>query len=131
MKKLYAAAVAVVALALCSVAMAAVSLKGTYKETLHSSVLGGQLNGTWTLKIKKGTYSASDDGHPVVHGKYTISGNEASFTDTGGTGKCPGTGVYKFKLKGKSLKFTKVSDPNSGCVGRETVLTGATFKKVR
>jgi hypothetical protein len=129
MKKLYAATVAVAVLALCSVALAAVSVKGTYKETVHSSALGGQLNGTWTLKLTKSKYTASVGGHAVVHGKYTIKGNKISLTDSSGRGKCPGTGVYKVKKTGTSLKFTKVSDPNPACVGRATVLTAGTWTK--
>ena len=76
-----------------------------------------------------GVYHVSDDGHAVVHGNYTIKGNKISLKDTGGPAKCPGTGVYKFKVSGKSLKFTLVSDKNAACIGRRGVLTAGTFKK--
>jgi hypothetical protein len=66
---------------------------------------------------------------PIVHGKYTIKGSKISLRDTGGTGKCPGTGVYKFKVSGKSVTMTKLHDA-SACIGRETVLTSAPLTKV-
>ena len=92
MKKIFTAVVVVVSLALCSVAVADVSsrLNGTYKTTVNSTALGGALNGTWTVKLKNGAYHVADNGHPIVHGKYTIKGSKISLKDTGGTGKCPG-----------------------------------------
>ena len=131
MKRIFTAVVVVVSLALCSVAAAAVSssLNGTYKTTITSStVLGGALNGTWTVKLKNGVYHVADMGHPIVHGKYTVKGNKISLKDTGGEGKCPGTGVYKFKVSGKSVTFTKVHDA-AACIGRETVLTAGPLTK--
>jgi hypothetical protein len=111
MKRIFTAAVVVAALTLCSVAVAAAgSLKGTLKAT------GSK-------------YTVSVDGQSVDRGKYTIKGHKASFTDTGGPAKCPGTGVYKFKVKGKTLKFTLVSDKNAACAGRRGVLTAGAFTK--
>ncbi len=130
MKRLLTAVVFVAALTLCSVAVAAVHLAGTWKETIHSSALQGELNGTWTFKAANGVYHVSDNGHAVVHGNYTIKGNKINLKDTGGPAKCPGTGVYKFKVSGKSLKFTLVSDKNAACIGRRGVLTAGSFKKV-
>ena len=117
---------------MCSVAVAvaAVSLNGTYKTTIQSTALGGALNGTWTVKLKNGAYHVADSGHPIVHGKYTIKGNKISLKDTGGEGKCPGTGVYKFKVSGTSVTFTKVHDPAAACIGRQTVLTSGPLTKV-
>jgi hypothetical protein len=131
MKKIFTAVVVVVSLALCSVAAAAVShsLNGTYKTTVSgSTALGGALNGTWTVKLKNGVYHVADDGHAIVHGKYTVKGSKISLKDTGGEGKCPGTGVYKFKVSGKSVTFTKVHDV-AACIGRETVLTSGPLTK--
>ena len=132
MKKVFTAVVVVVSLALCSVAAAAVSpsLNGTYKTTVkNSTVLGGALNGTWTVKLKNGRYHVADNGHAVVHGKYTVKGNEISLKDTGGTGRCPGTGTYKFKVHGKSVTFKKVKD-SAACSPRTVVLTSGPFTKV-
>jgi hypothetical protein len=128
-KRLFTAVVFVAALTLCSVAVAAANLAGTWKETIHSSALQGELNGTWTFKAEHGVYHVSDNGHAIVHGNYTVKGNKISLKDTGGSAKCPGTGVYKFKVSGKSLKFTLVSDKNAACIGRRDVLTAGTFKK--
>jgi len=130
MKKIFTAVVVVASLALCSVAAAAVSssLNGTYKTTVQSTALGGALNGTWTVKLKNGAYHVADNGHAIVHGKYTVKGNKISLKDSGGEGKCPGTGVYKFKVSGKSVTFTKVHD-KAACIGRETVLTSGPLTK--
>jgi hypothetical protein len=57
----------------------------------------------------------------VTHGDYTIKGTTISLTDKGGPDKCKGTGKYKFKLAGKTLTFTKISD-TPACVGRSAVL---------
>jgi len=131
MKRIFTAVVVVISLALCSVAAASVSssLKGTYKTTVQSTLLGGALNGTWTVKLKSGTYHVADNGQAIVHGKYTIKGHKISLKDTGGSGKCPGTGVYKFKVSGTSLTFTKVKD-SAACIGRTTVLTASPLTKV-
>ncbi|HUA70618.1 MAG TPA: hypothetical protein VMA96_06040 [Solirubrobacteraceae bacterium] len=132
MKRIFTAVVVVAGLAFCSVAAAAVSssLNGTYKTTVsNSTALGGALNGTWTVKLKNGVYHVADDGHAIVHGKYTVKGHKISLKDTGGEGKCPGTGVYKFKVSGTSVTFTKVKDA-AACIGRTTVLTSAPLTKV-
>jgi hypothetical protein len=123
--------VVVASLALCSVAAAAVSssLNGTYKTTVNSTVLSGALNGTWTVKLKNGAYHVADNGHPIVHGKYTIKGSKISLKDSGGEGKCPGTGVYKFHVSGKSVTFKKVHDA-AACIGRTTILTSGPLTKV-
>jgi hypothetical protein len=132
MKRIFTAVVIAVGLSMCSVAVAvaAVSLNGTYKTTIQSTVLGGALNGTWTVKLKNDKYHVADNGHPIVHGTYTIKGNKIRLKDTGGEGKCPGTGVYKFKVSGTSVTFTKVHDPAAACIGRVTVLTSAPLTKV-
>ena len=92
MKRIFTAVVIAVGLSVCSVAVAvaAVSLNGTYKTTIQSTVLGGALNGTWTVKLKNDKYHVADNGHPIVHGTYTIKGNKIRLKDTGGEGKCPG-----------------------------------------
>ena len=129
MKRIFIAMVVVASLALCSVAVAAAaSLKGTWKETIQT---GGQspLNGTWTLKATSSKYTVSVDGSVVDRGKYTVKGNKVSLKDTSGEAKCPGTGVYKFKIKDKTLKFTLVSDKNAACAGRRGVLTAGSFTK--
>jgi hypothetical protein len=118
-----------VALALCSVALAAGTLSGTYKTKIHTSALGGAVNGTWTIKFKSGAYTVTDNGATVIHGKYKLKGSKITLTDKSGKDACPAPGTYSYKLSGKTLKFTKVSDSNPACVGRVTVL-GGKFTKV-
>ena len=112
MKRFVLAASVVVALGLCSVALAASTLSGTYKTKVHTSALGGGLNGTWTIKFSgmvpggnQGLYTVTDNGAVVVHGKDTIKGSKLSLKDTGGKDSCLGTGTtvtYKFKLNAGS-----------------------------
>jgi hypothetical protein len=140
--KRFALAVSVLgALGLCSVAFATSTLSGTYKTKIHTSALGGAVNGTWTIKFSgmspgssQGLYTVTDNGHKITHGRDTIKGNKISFKDTGGKDSCLGagtTGHYKFKLKGNKLKFTKISETKKGCgQGRLIVLTSGTFTKV-
>jgi hypothetical protein len=128
MKRLAIVGAVVALVALCSVAFAAATLSGTYKTKVHTSALGGELNGTWTIDFKSGGYTVSDQGKVAVRGKNSINGTKISFTDTSGAEKCPGTGRYTFKLKGKALKFTKVKE-SAACAGRLTVLSGA-FTKI-
>jgi len=131
-------AIAIAAVAVCvlaPVALAAGIPNGTYKTTIKSSKqFRGALNGTWTLKIKGANYRVffkhklQDKGVALFAGGPT--GNAASFKDTRGPGACKGVGTYKWTLTGMKLKFTKVSDPDSTCVGRRFVLKH-TFTKVR
>ena len=80
------------------------------------------------VTFTKGHYKAAANGTVVVKGKNTIKGKKISFTDTGGPGKCKGTGKYTFKLTKGKLKFTKISDTKS-CAARAMVLSH-TFTKV-
>jgi len=129
MKRVAFAVSVVAALGLCSVALAASTLSGTYKTKIHTTALGGALNGTWTVKFKSGFYTVTDNGAVVLHGKDKIKGTRITLTDQSGRDACnKGSGTYKFKLKGTKLTFTKVgSDP---CVGRVTVLTTGPFTKI-
>jgi hypothetical protein len=128
MKRFAIAITVVAALGLCSVALAASTLSGTYKTKIHTTALGGALNGTWTIKFKSGAYTVTDNGKVVIHGKDKIKGTKITLTDASGPDACKmGSGIYKFKLKGSKLTFSKVgSDP---CVGRVDVLKGK-FTKV-
>jgi hypothetical protein len=138
----FAIAVSVIAtLALCSVALAASFPFGTYKTKIHTTALGGALNGTWTIKFggrvpgsNQSLYTVTDNGAVVLHGRDTIRGTKISFQDLGGKDSCLGTGTtgtYKFKLKGTKLKFTKISETKKSCgQARATVLTSGTFTKV-
>ena len=140
MKRFALAVSVVIALGLCSMALAASTLSGTYKTKVHTSALGGALNGTWTIKFSgmvpgsnQGLYTVTDNGAAAVHGKDTIKGTKITFKDTGGKDSCLGagtTGTYKFKLNGNKLKLTKISENGSCGQGRAVVLTSGTFTKV-
>ena len=128
MKRFAIAVSMVVALSLCAVALAASSLSGTYKTKIHTTALGGQLNGPWTINFKSGTFKVSFNGKERIHGTYSIKGADITLKDGSGPDACPAPGTYKFKLSGKTLKFTKISDSNPACIGRQIVLKG-TFTK--
>jgi hypothetical protein len=141
MKRFAIAVPVIAALAFCSVALAASFPFGTYKTKIHTTALGGALNGTWTIKFGGRTpgsnsslYTVTDNGAVVLHGTDTTNGTKISFKDLGGKDACLGTGTtghYKFKLTGSKLKFTKVSETKKSCgQGRAIVLTSGTFTKV-
>jgi hypothetical protein len=123
-KRLFMAASILVALIVASVAFAAGTLSGTYTTKITgkgANTLNGGLDGTWTLKLKNGEYTVKLGRKAEDNGNYTIKGSTISLTDTGGPGKCKGTGKYKFKISGNSVTLTKLKDAKA-CVGREDVL---------
>ncbi len=124
MKRLAIALSLVATLALCAAALAAGGLSGSYTTKIGSKPLGGQLKGTWTITFKNGKYSVAENGTTLVHGKYTISNGKITFGHETGQISCKPSGVYSFKLTGKKLKFTRVSDSSSSCEGRAAVLAG-------
>jgi hypothetical protein len=126
MKRVATMLAVLLALAVTSVALAAGGgLSGAYKTVIKHPK---QFKGTWVVTFTKGHYKVTANGKLLVKGKDTIKKNKISLTDTGGTGKCNGTGKYKFKLTAGKLKFTKISDTKS-CAGRAAVLSH-TFTKV-
>jgi hypothetical protein len=114
----------VVALGIVPVALAASSLSGKWTTTITGSTqFGGALNGKWVIKFTPGAYHVSDNGHAIVHGKNTITGNVITFKDATGPNACPTKGKYKFTLRGKTLTFKRIHDSTSGnCIGRAIVL---------
>jgi hypothetical protein len=129
MKRFVLVASIIAALGLSSAALAAATLSGTYKTKLHTSALGGALNGTWTIKFKSGAYTVTDNGAVVVKGKYKIKGSKITLTDKTGKDVCPGSGTYKITKHGTKLKLKKISD-TSACAGRVLVLTSHTLTKI-
>ena len=124
MKRLALGVVVAASLAASSTALAAAP-NGTYKTRITSGALGGALKGPWTIAIKSGAYTVTDNGSTVIHGKYTVVGTKITFTDKTGKDACPGSGTYTFKLSGQNLKFTRVSDSSANCAGRRVVLAGS------
>jgi hypothetical protein len=116
-------------LALSAAASASGTLGGSYRTKIGTAPLGGQLKGTWTIKFSHGNYTVSSGSTVVVKGQYTISGSTVKLGHESGPLACASTGTYKYKISGKKLKFTRVSDGSSACGGRAAVLAGH-FTKV-
>ena len=129
--KRFALVVSVIAaLGVCSVALAASSLSGSYKTKITSTALGGALKGTWTLKLKGGVFTAAEGSAVRAQGKYSVKGSKITFRGKPSSGGCNTPGVYKFKLTGAKLKFTRVSGSSTGaCMPRAIILAGS-FTKV-
>jgi hypothetical protein len=122
MKRLAIGVSLIAALALPSVVLATGALAtaalplGKYTAKVKTPA---NLKGTWVLNFMKGgKYAISDNGAVVVRGHFTSTSRIYLSGETG-PAACPQLGVYSWKRAGKTLKFTKVSDP---CVGRATVL---------
>ena len=113
--------IAVLTLALPSVLLAGRNLPlGKYTTNVKTPT---RLKGTCGLNfVKGGKYTITDNGAVVVRGHFTSTSRIYLSNETG-PAACPQFGVYAWKRTGKTLKFTKVSDP---CVGRAAVLALAT-----
>ena len=118
MKRLAVGASMIAALVLPSVVLAGRNLPlGKYTTTVKTPA---RLKGTWVLNFMKGgKYTITDNGAVVVHGHFTSTSRIYLSNETG-PAACPQFGVYAWKRVGKTLKFTKVSDP---CAGRAAVLS--------
>lgn len=118
MRRLAIGATMIAALALTSVALAGGNLPlGKYTANIKAPA---RLKGIWVLNFTKGgKYAISDSGAVVVRGHFT-STSRIYFSNETGPAACPQLGVYAWKRTGKTLKFTKVSDP---CPGRAAVLS--------
>jgi hypothetical protein len=117
MKRLALGASIIAALALPAVVLAGSNLPlGKYTTTVKTPA---RLKGIWVLDFMKGgRYTITDNGAVVVRGHFTSTSRIYLSNETG-PAACSQFGVYSWKRTGKTLKFTKVSDP---CVGRPTVL---------
>ena len=84
--------------------------------------------GEYTLSFSAdGVHTVSTGDKVVVKGNYTVNANEISIVDKEGDFACIGqTGKYTWKLDGKNLSFTKVSDD---CDGRVQGLTAQPWVK--
>ncbi len=126
MKRFATAAAIVATLGLSSVALAGGTLAGKYSTKIASPA---QFKGTWVVNFAKGgTYTVADNGHVVVHGKYSATGTSVTLGHETGPAACPTSGKYIWKRTGKTMKFTRVSD-SSACSGRSGVLSH-TFTQV-
>jgi hypothetical protein len=117
MKRLALGASIIAALALPAVVLAGNLPLGKYTTTVKTPA---RLTGTWALNFMKGgRYTITDNGAVVVRGHFTSTSRIYLSNETG-PAACPQFGVYAWKRTGKTLRFTKVSDP---CAGRATVLS--------
>jgi hypothetical protein len=112
-----ASIIAALALAVPSVVLAVRNLPlGKYTTTVKTPA---RLKGVWVLDfLKGGKYTITDNGAVVVRGHFQ-STTRIYFSGETGPRACPQFGAYAWKLTGKTLTFTKLSD---SCVGRSTVL---------
>jgi hypothetical protein len=122
MKKLYMAMVLVAALAFCSLAVATVSLGGDYLRSEGHRV--------WTLRLmtegaEHGRYVL---GHLTTfqHGRYSIQGEEITFSEASGPRPCSSSGRYTVHETGNVLEFR---DGVDSCEVRREALDNAKFGK--
>ena len=118
MKRLAVCVSVIAALALPMAVLANGALPlGKYRANVKTPA---RLKGVWVLNfMKNGKYTITDNGAVVVHGHFTSTSRIYLSNETG-PAACPQFGVYAWKRTGKTLKFTKVSDP---CAGRAAVLS--------
>ena len=85
---------------------------GTYQATIKNPA---SLKGVWRIKFHAGTDTDFLNANKVASGTYTISGTTITFAQAAGPPGAPETcrspGKYTFTLPGRTLKFSKISDP--------------------
>jgi hypothetical protein len=85
---------------------------GTYRTTIKEPA---SLKGKWRIEFHAGTDTDSLNGTQLASGTYTISGTTISFAQpavpAGSPETCETPGTYTFGIHGRTLKFTKISDP--------------------
>jgi hypothetical protein len=96
----------------------AVAGEGTeFSRGTYSAKLGED---KWSIRFEeKGKYTVLLKGEPVVEGTYKVKKDTISFQNEKGKFADPEAkrvGTYRWKLKGKSITFTKVKDENEGRV---------------
>jgi hypothetical protein len=85
---------------------------GTFQATIKEPA---NLKGVWRIEFHSGTDTDFLNGTKIASGKYTIAGTTITFAQaavpSGSPATCKSPGKYTFSLPGKTLKFTKISDP--------------------
>jgi len=66
-----------------------------------------------------GTFTMQGQGWPALNGSWKSTGAEIELRMSGGPGGCDGPGRYQFRIDGKRLSFTLVSDD---CKVRQIIL---------
>ena len=131
MKRLITLAAVLLSLTAVSLAPAAGGL-GKFQTKITgkgSKTEHGMLDGTWTIDFATpitGKVKLTLNGDHRGGGKYAISGSTITLTPKKGR-HCTTKGKYRFKLSGKSLTFTAISDT---CTTRRDVLTHGAWTPV-
>lgn len=85
---------------------------GRYQATINEPA---SLKGVWTIDFHAGTDTDYLNGTKVASGTYTLSGSTITFAQpavpSGSAKTCRTPGKYTFRLPGRTLTFTKISDP--------------------
>jgi hypothetical protein len=125
--------------------VAASALRGTYKTTIETTALGGELSGNWKVRFQPGTYTLNftgkTDKNVIISGPYEISGKritfrqrEAACSSKSRNGcrliNCRGAGTYTFELIRLKLSFDTIRGSKPDCELRRVLLAG-NFGKVR
>jgi hypothetical protein len=111
--------------AMICVGSAAPGGEAIYPHLYSTKITGSKnalLNATWLLSLRRTVFGLKRSGGTAVVGSVTFAGNRITFHDLGGPISCRGAqvkGVYRWKLTGAKLAFTRLSD---ACVGRRSVL---------
>jgi hypothetical protein len=124
MKGLAVVVAAFAALALSPGTPAASRLSGKYRGQITT----GFLKGTWRMTFNRSrlTYKVTGPfGSLTGHNKY--NGSQITFYKESEGTICPGAGVYRYKLTGSRLKFTKVRE---ACSPRAIVTARPTYRRV-
>lgn len=110
------------------IALASGGPSGTYRAKISRPT---GVAGVWTIKFAAGRDTDYLNGKQLASGSYTISGSTITFaqpaTPKGAPATCSGAGTYRFTLSGKTLKFTKISDP---CNKTRAEILAARYTKV-
>ena len=119
------AGVAALMLGVCSVAVAAVGLAGTYTTTISSPA---QLKGKWSLiLVKGGAYSVKLDGARRSWQVHVDCEDDHPRSRAGQ--RLHGRGTYAWKKSGKTMTFVRKRETSS-CQARALIL-GHRFTQVR
>ena len=111
-------AVVVVALTLCSVALGAAGVTGTYTATIKSPT---EIKGTWVVTFARGgRYTVALNGKGLARGTYSASATTITLRESSAAG-CGGTGTYAWKKSGQTLRFMRKREAPA-CQGRAAVL---------
>jgi hypothetical protein len=113
-------------LALCSTALGAGGVAGTYATTITSPP---QIKGKWVLTLGKGgAYKVALNGRALGRGRWSATATTITFVESADFG-CGGSGTYAWKKTGKTMRFIRKREVPA-CQARAAVLAHR-FTQVR